>query len=119
MLKMMSKTTLVALALACVLSGCEKSDREQDSPAPEGYMKDKAFMGELDRRKDLRDKLLAQRVKIDEELSAEKAKDPNSERVKDLQKRLDACDAEFDENRKQTYEFVRARLLKEKDGGKK
>lgn len=115
---MVSGKTILALACASVLWGCSKNDSEVDSASPESYMKDKAFMKQLEDQRQKRDGLLVERMKIAEKLEAEKAKDPNSDQVKNLQKELDARDAEFDNNRKATYKIVRERLMK-KDGGNK
>lgn len=76
-------------------------------------------MKQLDDRKVLRDKLLSKRIRLDEALQAEKARDAASPRAKELQKELDAVDAEFEKNRKATYAIVRERLTRKQDGGKK
>lgn len=114
----MSEKTILALVLASVLLGCGQSEPAADASSSESYMKDKVFMKQLEDRKTLRDDLLARRVKLNDALQAEKAKNPDSDLAKDLQKRLDACDAEFEKNRKETYQVVRERLLKKKEGGK-
>ena len=82
-------------------------------------MKDKAFMKKLEGYQSNRDRLLMRRLRIDEELQAAKAADAASPRVKALQKELDECDAEFEQNRRETYMFVRKRLTKKNDGGQK
>lgn len=116
---MTSKKTFLTLACACVLLGCGKSEPEVDPLSPQAYMKDKGFMKKLEDRRQQRNSLLVRHMQLDEELQAEKAKSPTSEKVKDLQKRLDECDAEFEKNRRETYAIVRERLSVKKDGGNK
>ena len=116
---MTSKRKFLALACACVLLGCNRSEPKVDDVSPESYMKDKVFMKKLDDRRQVRDKLLAKHLQLSAQLAAEKAKDPNSEKAKDLKKQLDACDSEFEQNRRETYAIVRGRLAVKKDGGKK
>jgi len=81
-------------------------------------MNDKAFLKKLDDKRHQRDKLVEKRVALDTELQAERAKNPNSERVKELQKLLDETDKAAERNRAEAYRIVRERLTK-KDGGKK
>jgi len=112
------KKVLLTLACACVFFGCSKQQPSEDASAPASYMHDKVFMKQLEERKTVRDQLLSRRFRIEEELQAEKARDPSSARAKDLQAELDKCDNEFEKNRKETYAIVRERLNR-KDGGKK
>jgi len=112
------KKVLLTLACAGVFLGCSEQKPKEDVSAPASYMHDKAFMKQLDERKTLRDQLLGKRFRIEEELQAEKARDPSSARAKELQAELDKCDNEFEKNRKETYAIVRERLNR-KDGGKK
>lgn len=107
----------MALASACAVLGCGKSDPGGAAGDQVDYTKDKVLMRELTSCKEKRDGLLTQRYKLSEELAAEQAKDPNSDRVKELRQRIEACDAEFEKNQAAAYAAVRSRILKK--GGEK
>lgn len=113
----MASVALSALLFAVlfIFAGCGKEGEKDvvetaNENAPEVYMKDPVFLKQLDVQKKERNHLLAERCRIDEALQAEKAKDPASPKVKELQSALAAADLAFESNRMATAAIVRARL---------
>ena len=109
----LSITAALTLALAAFLAGCGDS-QPQGGIDP---MQDPEFRAQLKERRMQRGRQQAERLQLAEELEAELAKDASSERVKDLQEKLQASEAEAAEDRRETYRLVRERLLNQ-DGGK-
>lgn len=112
-----ASAALSALLIAALFlfSGCGEKEAAapvaQENPnAPEVYMKDPVFLKQLEGQKKERNKILSQRCALDEALQAEKAKDPASPKVKELQAALDAADRAFESNRMASAAIVRARL---------
>lgn len=121
----MASAALSTLLFAApfLFSGCAEKKEEmpraqkdeapvaQENPnAPEVYMKDPVFRKQLEVQKKERNRLLSRRCEIDEALQAEKAKDPASPKVRELQAAFDAADRAIERNRMASAAIVRARL---------
>lgn len=109
---------MLALAFACVLLGCGKSDPEVAVASTDDWAKDKAFVQELTAQKAERTKMLAKRQRISEQLNAVRAQDPGSKQVGELERQLAECDAAFEKSRQASLATMRARISK-KGGDKK
>ena len=99
-----------ALVCACGVVGCDRGDKAQVDPSsPESYMKDPAFRKNLDDHVKRRNALMSEcnrlRVQLDE---AKKSGD--EAKAKEIEKRLEACKAEYEADRSKMLREVRDRI---------
>lgn len=106
--------SVVVMSL-CLLSGCGEKEAVESPSSSENYLQDPAFMNTLKTQYKTREKMLSKRCAIDEQLRAEKAKDPNSPKAKELQAALDAADADFEKQRQKINALVAERLKGQKN----
>lgn len=119
LLKQTSWALALTLCVVCVVAGCGKSEPEVSPATPNEYMHDKAFMSKLDEQEKEKRGLMKRFAQARAELEAERAKNPKSERVAELEKYMQKLEAEHQANCKHTQELVRERLTRGKENLKK
>ena len=115
MYKKVISSVLTAAVVTCigmaVVSGCSKEAKEEASPnAPEVYMNDPVFRKQLDAQDEKRTAILKKRSALKEKYDAEKARNPKSAALDELEKQLQECETEFLKNQRETQAIVRRRL---------
>jgi len=112
----MALSALVALFF--LFAGCGKEEAVTVAPdpaAPEVYMKDPAFMKQLETQRTARTALMKRRCEIEDQLAAAEKDSARGEEAKALRAKLADCDADFEKNRRETLAIVRARLAQKKN----
>lgn len=101
-------------ALVLCLAGCRKEEKAPEVPAhaPESYMKDKAFLKELDGQKAERDRVMREHFTAFKAYKAAAEADPKCEKpeTKELRARVDELERRYKELRAETFATVRGRI---------
>ena len=110
---------LGAMAVACLfLAGCRKEEAKSAvSPSsPKSYMNDKKFIGDLERKRTERARIIKTRIEVKKAYDAALRDDPSGAKpeTQELKKKLEATERAFMENRRQTMDAVKRRLSPEK-----
>ena len=105
-----------ALACGLFVAGCSKEAPEAPADPfdkPLSRMEDKAYTDALHARMAKRDEIFTRIEALENAIKAAEAKDPKSEEAVALRSRREGLRKEYDANKTQTEQLIRARILRE------
>ena len=105
-----------ALVFGLLAAGCSKEAPETPADPfdkPLSRMEDKAYTDALHARMAKRDEIFKRIEALENAIKAAEAKDPDSEEAVALRGRREGLRKEYDANKTQTEQLVRARILRE------
>lgn len=116
----MNKILMYALAIgALVISGCGKDEEPQPVidkyDTPYARTKDPEYKAKIKERLQARNELMSRASKLNEELMAERAKDPESARVKEIEAEMKKLSEDMANRRKKDQMMVRDRIIREQN----
>ena len=107
---------VAALTCGLFVAGCSKETPETPTDPfdkPLSRMEDKAYTDALRARMAKRDEIFTRIEALENAIKAAEAKDPDSEESVALRGRREGLRKEYDANKAQTEQLVRARILRE------
>ena len=104
---------LLAAAVA-VLPGCSGCSREKEKPQPIlDRSQDPAYIAELNKQRDAQKEIAKKLHEVSRELEAARAENPESEKVKELERKEAALTVELEKNRILSMAIIRERKEQE------
>ena len=104
---------LLAAAVA-VLPGCSGCSREKEKPQPIlDRSQDPAYIAELNKQRDAQKEIAKKLHEVLCELEAAREENPESEKVKDLERKEAALSVELEKNRILSMAIIRERIQQE------
>ena len=105
---------VLLLAAAAVLPGCSGCSREKEQPKPIlDRSQDPAYLAELNKQLDAQREISKKLHAVSRELEAARAENPESEKVKELERKEAALSLELEKNRILSMAIIRERKQQE------
>lgn len=114
-MKSKAEIAMIGLGALVLLAGCKKEAEPDPYNEPYARMHDPRYLQMMKTQHENQRGLMRQIDAVRQAYAAEKARDPASPKLADLQEQMEALSAEILQNRKVSQEIIRQRIMMEQE----